>query len=121
MKKQHCLRWAKALINGKHGKRRGEMSDSSGGEKPTAMCCLGVLNETFKPMGYKCDRIDIEPKACVKSKIITTGRVYGVLLSDINDGGIMAQREGVSSSGLTHEQIGLLLLFAIESGEYRNI
>jgi len=49
MKKQDCLRWAKALINGKHEKFRGRMSNALHPDKtPTAMCCLGVANEEFK-------------------------------------------------------------------------
>ena len=49
MKKQDCLRWAKALMNGKHEKLRWRMSNSRNfNETPTATCCLGVANEEFK-------------------------------------------------------------------------
>jgi dihydroorotase len=48
MKKDDCLRWAKALINGNKNNFRGKMgSPHNSEEKPSELCCLGVANELF--------------------------------------------------------------------------
>ena len=119
MKKQDCLRWAKALINGKHEKLTGRMSNSRNSEeKPSAMCCLGVANEEFKVEGYELDRMDGAAFSLSKAKVFSRSnpKVFGLSCYTINDG-----RPIVGQIGLTHEQIGILLLLAIESGEYKNI
>jgi len=117
MRKNDCLRWAKALINGKHEKLKGRMSNSRNfNETPTAMCCLGVANEEFKVEGYELDRMDGAAFSLSKAKVLSRSnpKVFGLSCYTINDGRPVV-------GGLTHEQIGILLLFAIESGEYKNI
>jgi hypothetical protein len=123
MRKNDCLRWAKALMNGKHEKLKGRMSNSRNfNETPTAMCCLGVANEEFKVEGYELDRV--EGAAGILWKVGILGnhnpQIFGECASVINDGP-PARTAGINKGGLTHEQIGILLLFAIESGEYKNI
>lgn len=113
MRKDHCLRWAKALINGKHEKLTGDMSNAkSVRDVPTAMCCLGVANETFKVEGYKKDRLRGTALLLSENDIFKSENpeIFGKHATYINDG-----------MDFTHEEIGMLLLFAIESGEYKNI
>jgi len=119
MKKQDCLRWAKALINGKHEKLRGDMSNAlHPDETPTAMCCLGVANEEFKVEGYELDRLRGKAFRLSGADVFSDNnpQIFGVSASVINDGSPI-----VGEEGFTHEQIGILLLLAIESGEYKNI
>ena len=119
MRKNDCLRWAKALINGKHEKFRGRMSNSRNSEeKPSAMCCLGVANEEFQVEGYERDRMDGAAFSLSKAKVFSRSnpKVFGLSCYTIND-----RRPIVGEEGFTHEQIGILLLLAIESGEYKNI
>jgi hypothetical protein len=120
MRKNDCLRWAKALINGKHEKLRGRMSNSRNSEeKPSAMCCLGVANEEFKVNGYERDRMDGAAFSLSKAKVLSRSNpeVFGLSCYTLNDG----RKRLMGEEGFTHEQIGILLLFAIESGEYKNI
>ena len=120
MKKQDCLRWAKALINGKHEKLTGRMSNSRNfNETPTAMCCLGVANEEFKVNGYERDRMDGAAFSLSKAKVFSRSnpQVFGLSCYTLNDG----RQRLVGEEGFTHEQIGILLLLAIEAGEYKNI
>ena len=119
MRKNDCLRWAKALINGKHEKLRGDMSNAlHPDETPTAMCCLGVANEEFKVNGYERDRVDGAAFSLSRAKVFSRSnpKVFGLSCYTLNDG-----RPIVGQISLTHEQIGILLLLAIESGEYKNI
>ena len=119
MRKNDCLRWAKALMNGKHEKFKGRMSNASDSEAtPTAMCCLGVANEEFKVEGYKLDRENGAAFSLSKVGILgnPNPQIFGLSCYTINDG-----RPIVGEEGFTHEQIGILLLFAIETGEYKNI
>lgn len=113
MRKDHCLRWAKALINGKHEKLTGNMSNAkSVDDIPTAMCCLGVANEVFKVEGYEKDRLRGTALLLSRSGILKSNnpKIFGEYTSSIND-----------ALDLTHTEIGILLLFAIESGKYKNI
>ena len=119
MRKNDCLRWAKALVNGKHEKLRGDMSNAlHPDETPTAMCCLGVANEEFKVEGYERDRMDGAAFSLSRAKVFSRSnpKVFGLSCYTLNDG-----RPIVGQISLTHEQIGILLLLAIESGEYKNI
>ena len=123
MRKNDCLKWAKALINGKHEKLRGRMSNSRNfNETPTAMCCLGVANEEFKVNGYELDRLRGKAFRLSGADVFSDNnpQIFGECASVVNDGP-PARTVGINKSGLTHEQIGILLLFAIESGEYKNI
>ena len=119
MRKNDCLKWAKALMNGKHEKLRGRMSNSRNfNETPTAMCCLGVANEEFKVNGYELDRLRGKAFRLSGADVFSDNnpQIFGVSASVINDGSPI-----VGEEGFTHEQIGILLLLAIESGEYKNI
>ena len=119
MKKQDCLRWAKALMNGKHEKLRGRMSNARNfNETPSAMCCLGVANEEFKVEGYERDRMDGAAFSLSRAKVFSRSnpQIFGLSCYTLNDG-----RPIVGQICLTHEQIGILLLLAIETGEYKNI
>ena len=120
MRKNDCLRWAKALINGKHEKLKGRMSNAlHPDETPTAMCCLGVANEEFQVEGYELDRVDGAAFRLSKAKVLSRSnpQIFGLSFYTLNDG----RQRMVGEEGFTHEQIGTLLLFAIESGEYKNI
>jgi len=89
MRKNDCLRWAKALINGKHEKLKGRMSNSRNfNETPTAMCCLGVANEEFKVDKYERDRLQGEAFRLSKAKVISRSnpKVFGLSFYTINDG-----------------------------------
>jgi hypothetical protein len=85
-------------------------------ETPSAMCCLGVANEEFKVEGYKLDRMDGAAFSLSKAKVLSRSNpeVFGLSCYTLNDSRPIV-------GGLTHEQIGILLLLAIESGEYKNI
>jgi len=123
MKKQDCLRWAKALMNGKHEKLRGRMSNSRNfNETPTAMCCLGVANEEFQVEGYERDRLRGKAFRLSLADVFSDNnpQIFGECASVINDGPPV-RTAGINKGGLTHEQIGILLLFATETGEYKNI
>lgn len=126
MKRSNCLKWAKALVNGKHIKHTKTMSDANGIEKePGALCCLGVANELFKPEGYKKDRIVSVARFLSNAGILKKPNplIFGLPASVINDGASCSDYQGlgVGREGMTHAEIGMLLLFAIESGEYKNI
>lgn len=128
MEKEDCLKWAKALINGKYKKLTGAMSNVGYADyKPTSCCCLGVLNETLKPKNFKKDRLGETAEAAEISGIISDSDpfIFDVKASEMNDGNVCSEEDleflGIPEGGLTHEQIGLLLLLAIESGEHVNI
>jgi len=77
-----------------------------------------VANEEFKVEGYERDRLDGAAFSLSKAKVLSRSnpKVFGLSCYTINDA-----RPIVGEEGFTHEQIGILLLFAIETGEYKNI
>jgi hypothetical protein len=123
MKKKDCLTWAEALINGEFEKLRGAMSDAEvESNKPTACCCLGVANEVLLKDSL-CDRLSNVAYSLSAKGVFKSGanpRIFGIEASVINDGDYHHDCP-VGDEGLTHEQIGILLLLAIETGEYKNI
>jgi hypothetical protein len=136
MRKDDCMKWAEALINGKFLKYKGAMSDSHyRDEVPNRCCCLGVLNEALKPENYESNRLETVAEECWKYGMIKTEDpvIFGIRAAYLNDGFdhshcTIAKRRVTSRSlgidkdeGMTHEEIGTLLLFAIESGEFRTI
>jgi len=123
MKKRDCLIWAEALINGEFKKLKGSMSNAqTEGDKPTACCCLGVANEVLlKDSRY--DRLKKVALILSAKGVFKSGanpKIFGLQASMINDG-CYESDYFVDSEGLTHEQIGILLLLAIETGEHKNI
>lgn len=128
MLKKDARKWRDALYSGKYEKLRGKMSNGGAGKKPTACCCLGVANETFKIAGHEEDRTSLTAEALVGAGILShrNPKIFGINASSLNDGFSPAGSisEGVYElygKPLSHIEVGMLLDLAIESGEYKNI
>jgi hypothetical protein len=124
MTKKDCLKWAQALINGEFKKLTGKMSNSRNiNEKPMACCCLGVANEVLAGGDFS-DRVRGTAEWLSINGVFKSGAnpvIFGVVASRLNDGYNFSSIMGIDRRGLTHEEIGILLLLAIETGEYKNI
>lgn len=117
MKVEHARKWADALYFGNHKKFTHGMGNGDLNEKPTEMCCLGVLNETIKPNDYKKDRSKGYPERARISDIINQccPSVFGELFSALNDGTSFDYGE------MSHKEIAFLIDLAVETGEIENV